>query len=165
MPFREGTAYQGAEQPTPYRTPDRKEADIVGWGSLAFLLGLESRPECRHLPPQSPPTHAPVLLAVRRSHSVSILVAGIRSGRSRSSTISVALCSRSLASRRACPLPETRTHWLSLSSWNIDGWCAGMGCGVCAIPKAGKTMKRARSQTCLSMIAPGEKQPEHTWAT
>ena len=40
MPFREGTAYQRAEQPTPYRTPDRKEADIVGWGSLAFLDGL-----------------------------------------------------------------------------------------------------------------------------
>jgi hypothetical protein len=40
MPFREGTAYQGAEQPTPYRTPDRKEADPVGWGSLAFLDGL-----------------------------------------------------------------------------------------------------------------------------
>ena len=30
MPFREGTAYQGAEQPTTYRTPDCKEADIVG---------------------------------------------------------------------------------------------------------------------------------------
>jgi hypothetical protein len=40
MPFREGTAHQGAEQPDPYRTPDRKEADIVGWRSLAFLDGL-----------------------------------------------------------------------------------------------------------------------------
>ena len=30
MPLWEGTTYQGAEQPTPYRTPDRKEADIVG---------------------------------------------------------------------------------------------------------------------------------------
>jgi hypothetical protein len=101
--------------------------------------------------PKSPPTSAPVLPAVLRSHSVSIPVTGIRSGcGSRSSTISAALCSRSIASRRTCPMLETRTHWLSLNASNIDG-CAGIGCGVCATPKAGKTMRRARSRMCLSM--------------
>jgi hypothetical protein len=114
MPFREGMAEQGAEQPTPYRTPDRKEADIVRWGSLAFLDGLsrdQDADTCAHesADPRPGLTGSPSLPQRVNTgcrdpqRALEIL------------TISVALCSRSLASRRACP-PETRTHWLSLSS-------------------------------------------------
>jgi hypothetical protein len=35
MPFREGTGLPGGEQPTPYRTPDRKDPRwlVCYWGS------------------------------------------------------------------------------------------------------------------------------------
>ena len=55
-----------------------------------------------------------------------------------------------------CVSSENRTQWLSLSSWNIDG-CAGMGCGVCAIPKAGKTMRRAEVGGACPWLVLGRK--------